>query len=87
MNDIAKYKEVASKSNRVGQYLIKRWVVGCIYLTLKKLQQKVSQRFIVVLGVLNNKNLTMQKIFFSRWRPRWPPDAKNSNYLLIYHPK
>ena len=38
------------------------------HLTLKKLQQKVSQRFIVVLGVLNKiskvyPNLTMQKIF------------------------
>ena len=61
-------------------------------LTLNKLQQKVSQRFIVVLGVLNNiskdqQNLTMQKVFFSTWRARWPPNSKNSNYLLIYHPK
>ena len=78
-------------------YLLLRLIlVGCIYekthLTLKKLQQKVSQRFIVVLGVLDNiskvyLNLTMQKVLFSRWRPRWPPDSKNSNHLLIYHPK
>ena len=39
------------------------------HLTLKKLQQKVSQWFIVVLGVLNNiskvyQNLTLQKVYF-----------------------
>ena len=40
--------------------------MGKTHLTLEKLPQKVSQRFIVVLGVLNNiskvyQNLTMQK--------------------------
>ena len=59
-----------------------RDIVGCIYekthLTLKKLQQEVSQRFIVALGVFINiskvyQNLTVQKVLFSRWRPRWPP--------------
>ena len=55
-------------------------VVGCIiWFDPEKLLQKVSQRYIVVYGVLNNiskvyQNLTMQKVLFSRWRPRWPPN-------------
>ena len=42
------------------------------YLTLKKLQEKVSQLFFVALGFLNNilkviQKSTTRKVFFSRW--------------------
>jgi hypothetical protein len=57
--------------------------------TPKKLQQKVSQLILVGLSVLNNilkvyQSRTPGKVFFSRWRPRWPPKALNShNYVTI----
>ena len=69
--------------------------VGCIYekthLTLKKLQQEVSQRFIVALGVFNNikslpKSDRAKRIIF-KMASKMAARLKKSNYLLINHPK
>jgi hypothetical protein len=51
-------------------------------LTPNKLQQKVCQRFLLILGIVNNiykieENSTFGNWSFSRWRPRWPPMLKN----------
>ena len=57
-------------------------------LTLKKFQQKVSQLFFVVLGVLNNilkvyQNLTTRKVLFSRWPPAvLKITSDNKNYIF-----
>ena len=57
--------------------------------TPKKLLQKVSQPILVVFSVLYNilkvyQSRTPGKVFFSRWRPIWPPKPLNDhNYVTI----
>ena len=57
--------------------------------THKKLLQKVFQLIPVGFGALNNilkayQSRTPGKLFFSRWRPRWPPKPLNAhNYVTI----
>ena len=57
--------------------------------TPNKLLQKVSQLILVGLSVLYNilkvyQSRTPGKVFFSRWRPSWPPKPLNDhNYVTI----
>ena len=57
--------------------------------TPKKLLQKVSQRFPTIKYLNNNilkvyQNRTTGNVYFSKWRPRWPPNQLNaSNFLDI----
>ena len=53
-------------------------------LTPKKLLQKVSQLIPVGVSVLYNilkvyQSWTLGKVFFSRWRSRWPPKPLNDH--------
>ena len=58
-------------------------------LTPKKLLQKVSQLILEGTSVLYKitkvyQSWTPGKVFFSRWRPRWPPKPlKDHNYVTI----
>ena len=57
--------------------------------TPKKLLQKVSQLIPVGASALYNilkvyQSWTPGKLFFSRWRPRWPPKPLNDhNYVTV----
>ena len=58
--------------------------------TPQKLQQKVFQRFLVVFDLRNNvlkvdQNQRFEKLLFSRWRPRWPPDGRRYLEMAINH--
>ena len=62
--------------------------MGKKHKSLKKLLQKVSQYFFVVLGVFNNilkvyQNLPTRNVFFSRWRPRWAKGFKIAKLLHV----
>ena len=53
-------------------------------LTPKKLLQKVFQLILLGFSVLFNilkvyQNRSPGKVFFSRWRPRWPPKLSNGH--------
>jgi hypothetical protein len=53
-------------------------------LTLQKLLQKVSQLILIAFSVLDNILKVYQswiagKLFFPRWRPRWPPKPSNDH--------
>jgi len=61
------------------------------HLTPKKLLQKVFQLNIVGLDVLLNilkvyQNRTLGKVFFLRWRPRWPPTPINGHNSVTICP-
>jgi len=58
-----------------------------IQFNLKKLLQKVSQLILVGFSVLFNILKVYQsrnpgKVFFSRWRPRWPPKRLSDHNIL-----
>ena len=64
----------------IGEYIYE--------LRVKKLQQKVSQLFFVVLGVFNNilkvyQSLPTRNVFFSRWRLRWAKGFKIAKLLHV----
>jgi len=69
-----------------------RSIYGKYPLNPKKLLQKASQLILVELSVLYNilnvyQSRAPGKVFYSRWRPRWPPKPLNDhNYVTVNSP-
>ena len=70
-------------------FLVVRLIYGKYPLNPQKMLQKVSQLILLGFSVLYNiskvyQSRTPGKVFFSRWRPRWPPKCLNDhNYVTI----